>query len=744
LFFELLLLSVVVMTAYLGPMILRRYGPHQRVFGLMLLATLALALIAFVSRTVKGASAEADTIGAIAIGAAFCLVMLPPTIRDLGRRALAGNHLRIAKLLSDLRELLQPGMGGRQESELVGTILAVREGREGEIVAALEARRERVQDSRAVRSIDERIVMTLLYAQQWDEAVERYERLTGGGHRPGSPHLTVEMMRAYCESNQLGKAAELMQIIEDSPVAKEPLLVTLVSRARLVFLAFVGRTNAVESIVGPSGPLAQMPEAARRFWFGIARLNAGDASGARTSLREAARLSEDDPRAQRVAEDHLARVDVPGQMGPHSVSMEVAELADRLTSIAGERSSSSAAGSTAGKPTSALPRLSAVPLRIMPVTAVMAAANIVGSLLVYLVFGNITDLGSLIATGANLKSATLGGEWWRLGSSIFLHVGVAHLALNVYGLWILGRLVEQMQGSIRTVAIYLLSGFVGALASTYLGGGATAVGASGAVLGLMGAAVAELAIYREDYPRRWARSLLGMLVVLSLAQVSIGFFYPIVDQWGHVGGLVCGAFLGMVLSPKARRASANRRRLGGVLAAGALLFLVYTLFSVSTTNYTDTLRGYERVTRNVGGLQVDVPSSWGPISPRELLDPGIGALLDLRRVPASEGLDATIAARLEAERSRGALRAGFDRAKASARSQLKLPSPWRGGELEVSVDDSSGIQQYRLVVFGRVMGDEIWLGAYYHPSALTALIEPVFGEVLATATAVGPITQAPR
>jgi hypothetical protein len=162
LFFELLLLSVVVMTAYLGPMILRRYGPHQRVFGLMLLATLALALIAFVSRTVKGASAEADTIGAIAIGAAFCLVMLPPTIRDLGRRALAGNHLRIAKLLSDLRELLQPGMGGRQESELVGTILAVREGREGEIVAALEARRERVQDSRAVRSIDERIVMTLL------------------------------------------------------------------------------------------------------------------------------------------------------------------------------------------------------------------------------------------------------------------------------------------------------------------------------------------------------------------------------------------------------------------------------------------------------------------------------------------------------------------------------------------------------------------------------------------------------
>jgi len=418
--------------------------------------------------------------------------------------------------------------------------------------------------------------------------------------------------------------------------------------------------------------------------------------------------------------------------------MEVAELADRLTLMAGEKFASSAAGAPASQPMPSLPRLTSVPLRLMPVTVAMAAANVLASFMVYFVFGNITDLGSLIATGANLKSATVGGEWWRLGSSIFLHVGVAHLALNVYGLWVLGRLVEQMHGSVRTLAIYLLSGLFGALASTYLGGGATAVGASGAVLGLMGAAVAELGIYHKDYPRRWARSLLGMLVVLSLAQIAIGFFYPIVDQWGHVGGLLSGALLGMLLSPKARRASAFRRIAATFLAATALVFFMYTAFSVATTNYTETLRGYDRVTRSVGGLQVDVPTSWEKISERELFDPGVAALLDLRRVPAAEGLDATISARLEAEHFGGALRAGFDRAKPSARSHLKLPAPWRGGELEVSVDDSGGAQQYRLVVFGRVVGDEIWLGAYYHPSALTALIEPVFGEVLATVQAVAP------
>jgi membrane associated rhomboid family serine protease len=358
---------------------------------------------------------------------------------------------------------------------------------------------------------------------------------------------------------------------------------------------------------------------------------------------------------------------------------------------------------------------------------------------VYFLFGGITDLGALIAAGANLKSATLGGEWWRLGTSMFLHVGIAHLALNVYGLWVLGRLVEQMQGRVRTLAIYLVSGIVGGLASTYLGGSATAVGASGAVLGLMGAAVAELAIYRKHYPPRWARPLLGMLVVLSVAQIAVGFVYPIVDQWAHVGGLLCGAFFGVLLSPRAEHLRLLRRSIGAGLAAAGLAFLAYSGFAIATNTYTETLHGYERVEQEVGGLKVLVPEPWEKISERELYDSGIGALLDLRRLPAEAGLDATISNRLEAEHFGGALRAGFDRAKPSARSHLKLPTPWRGGELDVSVEGSSGSQRYRLVVFGRVVGDEIWLGAYYHPAALTSLIEPVIGEVLSSMKAGTPL-----
>ena len=479
-----------------------------------------------------------------------------------------------------------------------------------------------------------------------------------------------------------------------------------------------------------------MPEAARSFWFGIAKLNAGDANGARSSLREAARLAADDPRAQQVAEGHLARVDEPGQMGPHSVSVEVAELADRLSTIAGQLSKGNSASPVreAGK---ALPRVSRVPLKVMPATALLSLVTVAISVVTYLIFGNIADLGILIASGANIKSATVNGEWWRLGSSVFLHLGVAHLALNVYGLWVLGRLVEQMQGSLRTLVIYLLSGLAGSLASTYLGASATSLGASASVLGLMGAALAEFAIHREDYPKRWVRTLLGSLLVLTVAQLSIGFFYPTVDHWGLAGGLVSGAVFGAILSPRIQFAASARRVLGALGATAAVVFFAYAAFMAVTSNYTQTLRSYKRAPQVVGGLQMRVPGSWEKISERQLHDPGIGALLDFRRVSAEEGLDATISARLESEHFGGALRAGFDRAKPSARSRLKLPAPWRGGELDVSVDASAGPQRYRLVVFGRVVDDEVWLGAYYHPAALTEYIQPVFGEVLATVRAAG-------
>lgn len=727
--FDVLLLSVVVLTAYLGPMVLRRLGPGQRAYGWMIVGDLVAALIAFSSRYSEGPNPIGDSLGAIAIGAAVCLVLVPPLLRRLGRWALLGDRLRLARLSADVRELLQPGMGARAERELIDTILAVRTGREEEAVERLTERKRRLESPHARRHIDERIVMTYLYARRWDDAVRHYESSFERRFGASSPQLMVEMVRAYCEAGELEAAAELVAELEGSPLAHEPILAFLVNRSRMVFLAFVGRTGAVEAIVGPRGPLGAMPDSARLFWSGLARLNAGDRPGARNSLSEAARLSARDPRAREVAERALSRIDEPGAAGPHAIPSQVAQLADRLTTLASTTPAPRPASH--GRPA---PRLSGVPVAQVPVTAALIAANLGVALAVYLLHGTLGDLGALALVGANVKSATLSGEWWRLVSSTFLHVGMAHLALNMYGLWVLGRLAEQFFGSVRFFGIYMVSGVAGSVASVVAGGGATSAGASGAVFGLLGAAIAELALRRRAYPKRWSGALLGNLLFLTGANVAIGFLYPIIDQSAHLGGLVAGAVLAALLSRQARIGERLPVRAAGtVLALLSAVAIAYGAVGVATTDYEDTLRRDPRTVHEVGGLRVAVPGPWERASDYEIVDPGVALWFQLQRVPASYGIDQAIEEHLMGLSRGGIAEADVEAARRAGSTQLSLPAPWRSSELLLETGELGGLARYRLAVFARAVDDEIWLGALSYPEALGPDLAPILAEVLASA-----------
>ena len=209
-FFEILLLSVILVTGYVGPMMFRRLPPGHRAYAWMLIADLALAVIAFAGRQESKGDHIGDLLGAIAIGGAVCLVLVPPMLRDLARRALLGDRLKLALMLIDLRELLQPGMGARQERELVESILAVRSGRVEEAVGTLRDTRSKLASPLARRQIDERIVMTYLYARDWQHAINHYETHIDNPAGPISPQLLVEMVRAYCEAGDLEDAASLV------------------------------------------------------------------------------------------------------------------------------------------------------------------------------------------------------------------------------------------------------------------------------------------------------------------------------------------------------------------------------------------------------------------------------------------------------------------------------------------------------------------------------------------------------
>jgi membrane associated rhomboid family serine protease len=124
------------------------------------------------------------------------------------------------------------------------------------------------------------------------------------------------------------------------------------------------------------------------------------------------------------------------------------------------------------------------------------------------------------------------GEWWRVFTAAFLHIGPVHLALNMLGLLVFGSELERQLGRWRFLALYLLSVLGGAVAIQLFGRPTGAVaGASTAIYGLLGALLVLMIVRRQDL--RGIVTLLALNIVLS--------FLPGISLLGHLGGLVFGA-----------------------------------------------------------------------------------------------------------------------------------------------------------------------------------------------------------
>jgi membrane associated rhomboid family serine protease len=150
--------------------------------------------------------------------------------------------------------------------------------------------------------------------------------------------------------------------------------------------------------------------------------------------------------------------------------------------------------------------------------------------------GWIYEHGVLISRGIDSSGAVVGvaeGDWWRLITAAFLHYGPFHLGLNMLVLWLLGPALEEYLGHGRYALLYLVSGLAGSAGALLWTPDAATVGASGAIWGIMGAAV--ILEWRRIYV--FGGQAMG-LVVLNLA---ITFLIPGISRGGHIGGLIGGA-----------------------------------------------------------------------------------------------------------------------------------------------------------------------------------------------------------
>lgn len=184
--------------------------------------------------------------------------------------------------------------------------------------------------------------------------------------------------------------------------------------------------------------------------------------------------------------------------------------------------------------------------------------------------GGSESLATLVRLGANFAPLTFEGQWWRLFGSAFLHIGLVHLAVNTYSLWIVGRGLEMYFGTIKFLALYSCSVVAGSLASAATSEVVSA-GASGGIFGLCGATVVLGLRHRARLPAMVRRSLIGGMTPAIVYNLIFGFSVSGIDNAAHLGGLIAGLLFAAVVTPDA---FSERRRGIPLLALVALAPLV--------------------------------------------------------------------------------------------------------------------------------------------------------------------------
>jgi len=200
------------------------------------------------------------------------------------------------------------------------------------------------------------------------------------------------------------------------------------------------------------------------------------------------------------------------------------------------------------------PRRPSSGFSLRSVTGVIVALNIAVFVLMAGFLGagwvEVTDMTPYVRYGANNAAVTMHGQWWRLITSMFMHYGVIHLALNMWALLQAGNLVERLQGRVLYALTYLGSGIGGGLLSiAWHGDKIWSAGASGAIFGVYGALLGRTYRDRLALPKAVLQPLMKSTVIFAGYNLLYGMVNPGIDNADHIGGLATGIALGWLTAP---------------------------------------------------------------------------------------------------------------------------------------------------------------------------------------------------
>lgn len=209
-------------------------------------------------------------------------------------------------------------------------------------------------------------------------------------------------------------------------------------------------------------------------------------------------------------------------------------------------------------------------------TYVLILINVIVFILMYLLGNGSEDTKTLINFGANYVVLTKAGEYYRIITSAFLHIGIFHLLINMYSLYIVGTQVEYFYGKVKYLIIYFFSAIMGSLFTVALSSANTvAAGASGAIFGLLG----SILYFGVKYRGYIGNSLINQIVPVVILNLIIGFTTPGIGNAAHIGGLIGGYLISMGVGIGIDNREQKSSRVNGIVISVILtIFMIYIGF----------------------------------------------------------------------------------------------------------------------------------------------------------------------
>ncbi|MFZ6012270.1 MAG: rhomboid family intramembrane serine protease [Bacteroidota bacterium] len=229
------------------------------------------------------------------------------------------------------------------------------------------------------------------------------------------------------------------------------------------------------------------------------------------------------------------------------------------------------------------------------VTPIILIINIVIFLL--MVFSGadvfVPENESLLSWGANFRPLTLMGEWWRLITCCFIHIGVFHLLMNLYALLYIGLLLEPYLGSSRFIVAYIVCGLCASVTSLWWHDLTISAGASGAIFGLYGV---FLAMLTTNLIEKSARQAFLTSIIVFVGYNLVSGLRGGIDNAAHIGGLVAGLITGYALYPSLKNIEAiNTGRVAMaamVVFSVAFSFMAFKMIPDDTVQYQKSMEKF--------------------------------------------------------------------------------------------------------------------------------------------------------